>query len=172
MTSFINLLGNLLRPQYPAIYLVESQGMKDARNFSNAIFEAVVGELDEVWDLKMRKYRESLVIMSREYEGKRDWRNLFFKLLGMLSLERLWYRQKKRSWRQILQLFLRWVIFTFIGLIPSITSVSLFIPSRILGRHLAPWLNGCESCAGFPLAVLLGCFTLKTPRVLQHLGEN
>jgi hypothetical protein len=50
--SFINLLGNLMCPQYPACYVVENKFMREARNLPGVddppvIFEGVVGTLLE-----------------------------------------------------------------------------------------------------------------------------
>jgi len=70
MISLVNLLGNLLCPQCPVIYLVESMEMKEARNLLNAGFEGVVGELDETCDQEIREYRQSSVII--RWDGKQD----------------------------------------------------------------------------------------------------
>ena len=49
MMSLLNLLGNLLCPQYPALYLVGSQAMTEAEQIPNghAVFEGIVGTLSE-----------------------------------------------------------------------------------------------------------------------------
>jgi hypothetical protein len=119
MMSLVNLLGNLLCRQYPVIYLVESVEMKEARNLPNAVFEGVVGELDEMCDQEIRQYRQILVII----DGKQDWKELIFKPLGIQPLKRQWDQQRKQGWRQILQLFLSWVILGVTGRIPITTSI-------------------------------------------------
>ena len=43
--SLINLLGNLICPQYSALYLVESEEMREARALPDALFEGCVGKL-------------------------------------------------------------------------------------------------------------------------------
>jgi hypothetical protein len=45
--SAFNILGNLMRPQYPAIYLVESTAMNEAKLLRNAVFGGTVGKLIE-----------------------------------------------------------------------------------------------------------------------------
>jgi hypothetical protein len=46
MMSLLNLLGNFFCPQYPAVYLVRSQAMIDAREADpRALFEGEVGTL-------------------------------------------------------------------------------------------------------------------------------
>lgn len=45
--SLVNLLGNMIRPQYFSTYLVESAVMDEARQTPGAVFELVVGRLDE-----------------------------------------------------------------------------------------------------------------------------
>jgi len=47
LMSFINLLGNLLCPQYSTTYLVESGVMREAKDLPGAIFEGAVGSLVE-----------------------------------------------------------------------------------------------------------------------------
>jgi hypothetical protein len=66
MMSLVNLLGNLICPQYPVIYLVESIEMKEARKLPNAVFEGVVGELDELCDQEIREYRDQVFLSLRE----------------------------------------------------------------------------------------------------------
>jgi hypothetical protein len=45
--SAFNILGNLMRPQYPAVYLVESTAMNEAKLLRNAVFGGTVGKLIE-----------------------------------------------------------------------------------------------------------------------------
>jgi hypothetical protein len=45
--SAFNILGNLMRPQYPAVYLVESTAMNEAKLLPNAVFGGTVGKLIE-----------------------------------------------------------------------------------------------------------------------------
>ncbi|RDL40892.1 uncharacterized protein BP5553_00871 [Venustampulla echinocandica] len=45
--SVINLVGNLMVPEYPALYLVESTVMDEARKRDDCFFDGTVGKLDE-----------------------------------------------------------------------------------------------------------------------------
>ncbi|KAH0537363.1 hypothetical protein FGG08_005842 [Glutinoglossum americanum] len=47
LMSLVNLLGNLMCPQYPVMYLVESEVMQEARMRPGAVFEGVAGRLKE-----------------------------------------------------------------------------------------------------------------------------
>lgn len=64
LMSFINLLGNLLCPQYPTIYLVQSEIMLEAKA-SGGVFEGVVGILDEDTSNEERDKREAIKGMFR-----------------------------------------------------------------------------------------------------------
>jgi len=46
LMSLINLLGNLMCPQYPTMYLVQSSTLMDAQH-DGAVIEGIVGVLDE-----------------------------------------------------------------------------------------------------------------------------
>jgi hypothetical protein len=46
LMSLVNLLGSLLCPEYPALYLVESDAMVDARMKHGGVFEGTVQGLD------------------------------------------------------------------------------------------------------------------------------
>jgi hypothetical protein len=48
--SAVNLLGNLMVPGYPALYLVKSSVMIEARKDGGACFDGVVGRLKESLD--------------------------------------------------------------------------------------------------------------------------
>jgi hypothetical protein len=49
--SFVNLLGNLLTPDYPALYLVSSPELKEAMSRQICAIDGVVGTVSEVsWD--------------------------------------------------------------------------------------------------------------------------
>jgi len=45
--SLVNILANLIRPQYSSVYLVESILMDEARQAEGAVFDITVGRLDE-----------------------------------------------------------------------------------------------------------------------------
>jgi hypothetical protein len=45
--SVVNLLGNLITPQYPAVYLVRSSVMTEAELYGGCSFDGVVGTLEE-----------------------------------------------------------------------------------------------------------------------------
>ena len=47
LMSLLNLFGNLMCPQYPTLYLVESRAMLEARTVPGALFEGAVGRLIE-----------------------------------------------------------------------------------------------------------------------------
>jgi hypothetical protein len=45
--SVVNLLGNLITPQYPAVYLVSSSVMTEAVRYGRCSFDGVIGTLEE-----------------------------------------------------------------------------------------------------------------------------
>lgn len=61
--SIINLVGNLICPQYPALYLVESEEMREARALPGALFEGCVGKLEPHQD--QRREDDSIQRMLR-----------------------------------------------------------------------------------------------------------
>jgi hypothetical protein len=117
--------GNLLWPQYPAIYLVESQEMKEARSLPNAVIEEAVRELDEVADQEMCVYRQSLVNTRWEHERQRNWKQRLYNLFGIQILvwEQRFKRQQNRDWRQVLKHCLKWVILAVTAWIPTVMSI-------------------------------------------------
>ena len=66
LMSVINLMGNLICPQYPAVYLVESQEMREARKSTDAIFEGCVGEIIEDETQKLEDRRRTGGIITSE----------------------------------------------------------------------------------------------------------
>ena len=71
LMSLINLLGNLLCPQYPALYLVRSKEMDEALQDPEAIFEGYVGELvDDECQFIEEKRRQTMINVYRQYGWK------------------------------------------------------------------------------------------------------
>ncbi|KAI9868466.1 MAG: hypothetical protein M1813_005910 [Trichoglossum hirsutum] len=61
LMSLINLLGNLMCPQYPAVYLVESEVMQEAWTRPGAVFEGTIGRLKEDRDDSNRDKRRPII---------------------------------------------------------------------------------------------------------------
>ena len=71
LMSLINLLGNLICPQYPALYLVRSKEMDEALQDPKAIFEGYVGELvDDECQFMEEKRRQTQINRYRQYGWK------------------------------------------------------------------------------------------------------
>jgi hypothetical protein len=68
--SVVNLLGNLMVPDYPALYLVESSVMIEARKDGAAYFDGVVGRLKESLDAEFinESTRDYWLTESPEFE--------------------------------------------------------------------------------------------------------
>jgi hypothetical protein len=55
--SFMNLLGNLLTPDYPTLYLVSSPELEEARSREDARIDGVVGKVsDGSWDVPGKRF--------------------------------------------------------------------------------------------------------------------
>jgi hypothetical protein len=81
MMSLLNLLGNAVCPQYPAVYLIRSQAMSDAEAIpnGNALFEGVVGTLVED-DLQIKEAkRRALENVPSAADLRTDFRKTFKK---------------------------------------------------------------------------------------------
>ena len=71
LMSLINLLGNLICPQYPALYLVRSKEMDEALQDPHAIFEGYVAELvDDECQFLEEKRRQTTVSHYRQFGWK------------------------------------------------------------------------------------------------------
>lgn len=75
--SVVNLVGNLVCPKYPAMFLVDSKSLQDLRkmpaqdgNPSNSTFDGVVGRLTEAADTRLAKLLQNQIQGSRSGRRK------------------------------------------------------------------------------------------------------
>ena len=105
LMSLLNLLGNLICPQYPTLYLVESRAMREAQAVPGAVLEGTVGKLLEDGDgpLKERSQAEPDWWLWRfvGIASRRDHDQIqqAQSLQNNSPMKPWWYY--KRNWRQI-----------------------------------------------------------------------
>ncbi|KAE8447550.1 hypothetical protein EG329_010680 [Mollisiaceae sp. DMI_Dod_QoI] len=114
--SFLNLLGNISTPDYPALYLVSSTELEEAKLREDAAIDGVVGTVVPVaWDEECKDRFTGLVHQSLSH-GDENSKVFFAECSPFKTVGGEPYRGPKQSSR--LSAFLWWGVMVLLGTIP------------------------------------------------------